>query len=281
MDELLHIPLRAPAAPYTARMTYFNTFPEVRHDHLFWEAVIVLSGSATQSVGETQREMRAGDILLLRPKEAHSFSIHDIRTYEHRDVYIPCRDLMEICHGLEETLYDALLERKEPLFSSLGEPLLHAVDARLAEFETPEPRSESPYRTAAFRAAVAGLIGILVRDNLTKDGRPDWLVRFLSEIKKPEKLCLPLSEISRFSGFSHSRLCVLFKQHTGVTLHSFLVEQRLELALRLLNSTDASVLDISARLGYDSMSHFIHIFKSRYGVTPDRYRRLYRSTDAG
>ena len=47
---------------------------------------------------------------------------------------------------------------------------------------------------------------------------------------------------------------------------------RLNLAAELLRITDATVLDIAGRVGFDNLSYFNRLFKRRYGMTPREYR---------
>ena len=276
MRDLFHIPHRTPSAPHTARMNASNTKPEVVHDHSFWEMVILLSGTSTEYIRDARWEVERGDVILLRPGDFHSFRIHTPETYEHRDIYLPCGELREICRALDDTLYETLANLPMPLRCRLEPPFLDSLNTQLNAYENLYYLADRPQHLMTFRSIVAYLIGLLIQNQHAEDGRPAWLIRFLSEIGKPENLSLRLSELVRFSGFSHSRLCVLFRQYMGKSLVEYLVEQKLEYSLWLLNASDLSVLEISARLGYDSMSHFIHIFKKRYGITPEKYRRRNR-----
>jgi len=37
-------------------------------------------------------------------------------------------------------------------------------------------------------------------------------------------------------------------------------------------TTDYNTLDICTRIGFDSLSHFNHVFKDFYGITPTEYK---------
>jgi two-component system response regulator YesN len=47
----------------------------------------------------------------------------------------------------------------------------------------------------------------------------------------------------------------------------------MDYAQSFLLSTNFPVHEIASRLGYDSLSHFCHVFKDRSGMTPQQYRR--------
>ena len=65
----------------------------------------------------------------------------------------------------------------------------------------------------------------------------------------------------------------LMIQHTGMTLHQYVLQNRLDYAMTLLHTTDRSVNDIALELGFHSLSHFSNYFKKETGTTPVLYRR--------
>lgn len=52
-------------------------------------------------------------------------------------------------------------------------------------------------------------------------------------------------------------------------------EQRLQRAKVLINSTEKTIADIAFEVGYESPSHFIHLYKKKYGVTPKQHLTKY------
>jgi len=55
------------------------------------------------------------------------------------------------------------------------------------------------------------------------------------------------------------------------------VHLRLTQARRLLVSSDATLDDLAARLGYSSGFHLSTAFKAAYGISPNRWRTQMRS----
>ena len=76
-------------------------------------------------------------------------------------------------------------------------------------------------------------------------------------------------------GLSQSHFMKFFKNTMGTTFIDYLNEYRLTMASRLLISSDSSILDIAAEVGFDNLSYFNRSFKKRFQQTPREYRKRY------
>jgi AraC family transcriptional regulator, mar-sox-rob regulon activator len=72
---------------------------------------------------------------------------------------------------------------------------------------------------------------------------------------------------------SPSTLQRLFKQHTGVRLGEWLMEQRLQRAAHLLQFSYLSVKQITHTVGYEHVSSFTRAFERRFVHAPSLYRK--------
>jgi len=75
------------------------------------------------------------------------------------------------------------------------------------------------------------------------------------------------------TGLSRSHLSTLFKQETGLGYKDYLNEVRISHAIRLLETTEMRVQEVSDRIGFANVEHFSRTFKDRTGVTPSAYSR--------
>jgi transcriptional regulator GlxA family with amidase domain len=66
-----------------------------------------------------------------------------------------------------------------------------------------------------------------------------------------------------------------FKETTGATPHRWLLDQRLQHAEHLLETTDLNVDTVAARAGFGSGDTLRHHFAARRGVSPHTYRRAF------
>ena len=95
----------------------------------------------------------------------------------------------------------------------------------------------------------------------------------LEYIKKnlSEDMCLQ-NVAKRFS-LSPIHFHTTFKKAVGVTLHEYVLEQRMNKAIDLLLSTDLNLTQIAYSSGFSSQSYFSFLFKQKTGKTPRDYAR--------
>jgi len=65
----------------------------------------------------------------------------------------------------------------------------------------------------------------------------------------------------------------VFKENCGTTIHSYLLQKRIEMSKQLLVTSSLSIEKISARCGFKTSAHFSMSFRSICGMTPGEYRR--------
>ncbi len=86
---------------------------------------------------------------------------------------------------------------------------------------------------------------------------------------------LTVSEIAASIGLEENYLSSLFKQNEGISLSSYIVQEKIKLAKKMLLYFDYSYIEISNCLGFASQSHFGQNFKKVTGMTPRAFRDTY------
>ena len=82
-----------------------------------------------------------------------------------------------------------------------------------------------------------------------------------------------LSQLAARFNISPNYICGLFSRHLGTTYSAYLTKIRMELAARLLSTTDKPVKEIAMESGYDDYFYFCRVFREFHSVTPTRYRQ--------
>ena len=82
-----------------------------------------------------------------------------------------------------------------------------------------------------------------------------------------------IESLAKIYGMSLSQYSSLFKKHMKISPLEYITHKKLELSKNLLKQN--SVTDVSFILGYENISYFIKLFKSRYGLTPKQFKMKY------
>lgn len=83
---------------------------------------------------------------------------------------------------------------------------------------------------------------------------------------------LSLNDVAAHIGISSSYLSELFNEVNNVKFSAYLAEYRVEKARRMLRSTSATIRDVGAQCGFNSVQNFNRVFKKVSGYTPGQYR---------
>lgn len=83
---------------------------------------------------------------------------------------------------------------------------------------------------------------------------------------------LSIEEFARLCGRSLSAFKVEFKEIYHATPGRWLRNKRLEYGRYLLETTDKQINEISDMSGFENTSHFIRVFKNKYGLPPGRFK---------
>ena len=120
--------------------------------------------------------------------------------------------------------------------------------------------------------------------NILSSNNQQQLHGYFSELCKTAKPSIrEIMELNFFSNLSlheFARLCARslsafkreFTEIYNATPGKWLMEKRLAYSYYLLQTTDQSVDDICMDSGFENRTHFIRVFKNKYGVSPGKMR---------
>lgn len=80
---------------------------------------------------------------------------------------------------------------------------------------------------------------------------------------------ITISEIAYYLNMSPANFSVKFKKAIGISPNEYLKNLKLIEAKKLLRMK--SVTEVAYDLGYENISHFIGLFKEKFGITPKKY----------
>ena len=85
---------------------------------------------------------------------------------------------------------------------------------------------------------------------------------------------LQVAELAHTAHTSPSHFFVLFKRWAGDSPIGYFIRLRMQRACQQLATTNLSIKEIAAELGYEDPFYFSRLFKSVHGVAPSDYRSM-------
>ena len=84
---------------------------------------------------------------------------------------------------------------------------------------------------------------------------------------------IKLTDVAEFLHLSTKQVSRIIKKHYNDSLSSLLRQRRLNVAKKLLITTNKSIAEIIEQINYPSASHFYEDFKKHFDTTPDKFRK--------
>jgi AraC family transcriptional regulator, transcriptional activator of the genes for pyochelin and ferripyochelin receptors len=84
---------------------------------------------------------------------------------------------------------------------------------------------------------------------------------------------LTIPELAKEAGMNEFKLKAAFRQMFGMGIFEFRLDQRMQEALHLLETSDQPMKAIASNTGYDRLTSFITAFRRHFGYTPGSVRR--------
>ena len=79
-------------------------------------------------------------------------------------------------------------------------------------------------------------------------------------------------QIAKALNYHPYYICGVFKKYEQITLHQYIIKQRLISAYSLITQTHLSLEEIALQCGFNSQSHLTRTFKKEYNTTPKMLR---------
>lgn len=249
-----------------------------RHSHDFWEVMLVVAGDGWHHVGRETLPLVRGDVVLVRPDDAHTISGGDTTALQFINVAFPSATFTAFAHlaDLQGDLEAWLAARTPPsrhLAPVEERACLLACHALLRGFV------DGPTRFELLRFW-SHVVPLFLTNGSADVRTPAWLSSAVREFERPENLALGLPRLVALCGVSPAYLSRTVRAVYGVTPTTLVNDRRLRRAAHLLATTSSEVLDVAAECGFDNVSYFYRLFTARFGQPPRAWREAGRSNVA-
>ena len=272
------------------------------HRHDYFELMLVLEGEVIQQIEEKEYPYRAGTCCLVNRSILHNERF----TGPAKLCFIGLS--VDFVRSLTESASLQLFEAERHLPEN---PILQFMLANLGqdlrkEYQDLFPTPENTDSIQTLATLIARMTHILHEPSAAATyylkGALCELFDFLSSgfyvtpvhlSSSPESLLflrisrlledtdgrLPRSELARLLNYNGSYLNSIVQRRTGLCLFDYGMTFCFQKAERLLRETTLSVSEIALQLKFTNRTHFYELFRQKYGMTPQQWRKMQKSAE--
>lgn len=253
----------------------YATAHGVLEDHSHGEMLEICfleSGEQTYVVRGTLYHLTGGDLFLTFPGERHGTG----RTPEGKGklywmlLFVPKgnRGFLGLRASEARELIGQLLHL--PRQFRAGHEIKKTLDRIFEVFD----RRDGPLRLADLQNLLLRFLFDVVESALEQDPAisPEMqeVCRFiLDHLREP----LAVRDLAQQACLSQSRLKARFKAEVGIPPADYVMRQRVERAKDLLATTETSIAELAASLGFSTPQYFATVFRRYTGETPSSFRQ--------
>jgi len=156
------------------------------------------------------------------------------------------------------------------VFYYITKPVMHDEFEQVIErcvAQIAHSRQKQPHEDSASESLLGNIIKL---EGTRKKSRIDDII---NHIQANLTKNLSLHSVSSQFYYNQSYFCRLFREETGMHFVDYINRQRVELAKKLLTTTDMPAYKVCERVGYKDYRHFAEVFKKYAGTSPNYYKK--------
>ncbi|HWI64664.1 MAG TPA: AraC family transcriptional regulator [Symbiobacteriaceae bacterium] len=245
------------------------------HCHDFYEVFLLARGRLWHVINGVKMPLEAGDLVFIRPDDQHSYERSGDEEMQLINLAFTAAtfDALVAYAGEPPGLRTAAL----PPAIRLTEAELPSVTSRLLEAGAAQAQGRQAFR-GAVRALLADLLVRFFSGRQTEatPPAPDWFRQLTEAMVRTENFTAGLPRLYELSPASPEHLCRMIRKHLRRTPTDWINDLRLQYAADLLSQTEEEIVAVSLKAGFENLSHFYHLFRKRFQLSPARYRKAHR-----
>jgi AraC-like DNA-binding protein len=246
----------------------------VEHSHDFFELFMVNHGTAIHRVNRASQSITKGTIVFMRPDDLHYYD-HMSPDFQIINMLVAPRTMHAVFDYLGDDFQPArLLDSGVPIVRRLEpndfEMIVVELEQLVLATHMHRGKSDAIYRFTLLYV-IFNCFPVTAEQNAAD--MPLWFRGLCLEMMKKHHFTEGLSALYSLANKSKEHLSRTFRRYLEKSPTEFINDLRLEYSARTITSTDMKIVDICCDAGFDSLSHFYHLFQKKYGLSPNELRR--------
>ena len=250
------------------------------HWHEYMEISYIRSGTGIYYIGDKQFDVEKGDIIIINSSESHKVTynesdpLYETVIHFYPDLIWSKEDSLYEFNRLKEILnFGSSFVNKHAVFPEIQLEVQECI-SRIEQ----ECIGKQPFYEVVVKAQLLLLLTILVRSGkLLEEQRNNKKSNQIEKVKEyihnNLRNDLSLTTVAKQFYMNASYFSSWFKECVGIGYYSYVVQQRIEDAKKMLARTDYSVIRIAYECGFNSNGSFYNAFKRVMGISPREYRK--------
>lgn len=244
------------------------------HGHTHWEMQIVLNDQMEQYVNGVKITLSSGSAILVGPNDKHAIYYPKRQKNQFQGLCFITKSeyFQSLCEQISPTLYARIAEISQGRTFSLSPSFISDLTNSLLEIQNVYAVDKEQAKERCNILFHSVFSQFLMQNQLTKS-IPSELAAFIKNLNNPKLSSEELKTLQEQLPYSYSNLTRLIKKHTGCTITQYVNNVKLQYAKELLRTTQMTTLMIAQEIHFESLSHFNHLFKKHFQLTPTEFRK--------
>lgn len=252
--------------------------PHPFHRHNGYEIYYFMSGNVNLYVEQQCYNLRPGDLVVISPDQLHRVVYLNYQVYERTIINIKHDCVERFCSDQTDLLKCFRFESTEEfkhihLHRDQREEYMSMIK-RFNEFRY-SGEYGSDIKANYEMSNILIFINKQFENARTVDKEnvmPDLIRNVMDYVQTHISETITLEMLANEFYLSGKYISSQFKQHTGLTLRTYILDQRISYAKKMLQS-GANVSEACYRSGFSDYANFIRTFTNLVGVSPGKFAR--------
>lgn len=256
---------------YLQEVGYFKTYPPYFTERAHLNSFLIiytLSGEGILNYHNQIYTITKGQCFFINCMDYHYYKVSGNSTWEFLWVHFNGNNSLGYFEEFSRNGFQLIQIHNEYLFEN--------TLRKLIEINQNKSVTTDVLTSQYIHMLITELIAQNTARNLPDLLLPEYIKSVMKYIDLHFSEDLALEFLAKHQNISKFHLSHEFKRYTGLTLKEYIISTRISRAKDLLKYTEKSVQEISEQCGIYNTSHFINLFKSREGCTPNKYRKEWK-----